>query len=157
MKVLLIAFDSEELSIRLASQLAHSMDVCLKLPAEGAKPHLQWISNQVRFEPFAKPRLRQPLRQIWTALRLVRSIRKYQPDVIHFQKGHLWFNLALPLLRRHPLVISVHDPVPHIGDHESRKTPQWIRNFGFRRADQVIVHSPQMKQRAAEKCGRSTP
>lgn len=153
LKVLFIAFDSEELSIRLASELSKTNDVCLKLPREGSKPHLNWLSDRVQFEPFDKPRLRQSFTQMRTMLSLVRSIRKYNPDVIHFQKGHLWFNMVLPLLRKYPLVISVHDPVPHVGDKGSQKTPQSIRNFGFRRADKIIVHSPQMKDRTVKHCG----
>jgi len=64
----------------------------------------------------------------------VREIRRYSPDVIHLQAGHLWFNCALPLLKRFPLVLTVHDPVHHVGDRGARNTPQWIHDFGVYRA-----------------------
>ena len=39
----------------------------------------------------------------------------------------MWFNLlGLPLLRRFPLVLTVHDPLIHLGDEHSATTPQWI-------------------------------
>jgi glycosyltransferase involved in cell wall biosynthesis len=52
----------------------------------------------------------------------------------------LFFNLVLPFLRQYPMIITIHDPRQHLGDRESRLTPQWLMDFGFRRADQVIVH-----------------
>jgi glycosyltransferase involved in cell wall biosynthesis len=70
--------------------------------------------------------------------------------VIHLQQGHLWFNLALPLFGKKPLVLTIHDPRYHVGDRESQKTPQIIMDFGFHHADQLIVHSKQSKQVVVE-------
>jgi glycosyltransferase involved in cell wall biosynthesis len=82
---------------------------------------------------------------------LLRSIASFGPDVIHLQAGHQWFNLALPLLRRYPLVITVHDPTFHVGDKDSQKGPWWIGDFGYRRADQLIVHAERLKQVVIER------
>jgi glycosyltransferase involved in cell wall biosynthesis len=152
MKVLFIAFDSGELSVRLASALAQEAEVCLILPQQQAEPHLQWLNPALNFQPFNKPRLRQPLQQIRTMHLILQQIRRFKPDVIHFQKGHLWFNLVLPLLRRYPLVISIHDPKHHTGDKVSQKTPQMIKNFAYRCADRVIAHNKQMKQMIVKEC-----
>jgi glycosyltransferase involved in cell wall biosynthesis len=65
---------------------------------------------------------------------------------MHVQQGHLWFNLALPFLMRYPLVITAHDAMPHPGDQGARNTPQMITDFGFRRADRLIVHGQAIKQ-----------
>jgi glycosyltransferase involved in cell wall biosynthesis len=92
-------------------------------------------------EEFEKPRLRQLFCQRKMAQNLVRCIRSFNPDVIHLQQGHLWFNFALPLLRRYPLVVTSHDPVKHAGE----KLPQWIFDWACCRASQIIVHAPQMK------------
>jgi glycosyltransferase involved in cell wall biosynthesis len=75
----------------------------------------------------------------------------FDPDVLHFQQGHLWFNLALPLLKRYPLVLTIHDPRHHVGDKGQQKTPQSIMDFGFRRAAQLIVHAQQLKQEVVER------
>ena len=83
--------------------------------------------------------------------RILRQIRGFDPDVIHLQVGHLWFNLALPLLRRYPLVITIHDPRHHRGDRECRLTPQFILDFGFRRGDQLIVHAENLRQVVVER------
>jgi glycosyltransferase involved in cell wall biosynthesis len=77
---------------------------------------------------------------------LLHEIRHFDPDVIHFQHGHLWFNFAWPLLRRYPLVVTIHEVRHHLGDRDSQRTPQAIMDLGYRQADQVIVHGEQIRQ-----------
>ena len=152
MKVAFLSFHFGEYSVRLACALAQHAEVLLLLSHQRAAPHLSRLDQAVNFQPFNQPRLRQPLRQIDTIYRILQQIRKFDPDVIHLQNGHLWFNLALPFLRRYPLVITIHDPRPHVGDKESGKTPRlmMIWDFGHHRADRLIVHGKQLKQVVVE-------
>jgi glycosyltransferase involved in cell wall biosynthesis len=64
----------------------------------------------------------------------------------------LWFNLLLPLLRRYPLVLTIHDPRHHIGDRGAYNTPQKVMDFGYHRASQIIVHSEQLQQVVIDEC-----
>lgn len=146
MKVVLLSFDYGEYCIALASALAREAEVLLLLPRRVAAPNLSKLDRAVTYQPFSKPRLRQPWRQIRMIYTILQHIKNFDPDVIHVQHGHMWFNLALPLLRRYPLVITIHDVRHHAGDKESQKTPQAIMDFGYHRADQVIVHGEQLKQ-----------
>lgn len=153
MKVAFISYDFGEYCIRLASALAQEAEVCLMLPQQLADPHLSKLDPTVQFRPFDKPRLRQPLRQMRVIYHLLRQIRRFDPDVVHMQQGHLWFNLALPLLRRYPLVITVHDPTHHMGDRGAHNTPESVLHFGFRRADQLIVQARQMADVVTDELG----
>jgi starch synthase len=157
MKVAFLAYDFGEYCIRLASGLAHATvgepEVLLLLPEQLAEPHLSKLDPAVRYMPFHKPRLRQPAVQVRTAWRLVREIRRFDPDVIHIQEGHMWFNLALPLLRGYPLVVTIHDVQHHVGDEDSQKRPQRIMDIAYRRADEVIVHAPQLKEMVVQRLG----
>lgn len=146
LKVAFLSFDFGEYCIRLAGALAEQAEVLLLLADQQAAPHLTKLNPAVQFRPFPKPRLRQPLQQLRTVHALLRQIKHFDPDVIHFQRGHLWFNFALPLLKRYPLVLTIHDPRYHVGDRESQRTPQVIMDLGFRRADRIIVHAEQLKQ-----------
>jgi len=146
MRVAFLSFDFREYCIRLASALAREAEVCLLLPHQLAAPHLSKLDQAVNFQPFSKPRFRQPLQQIRMIYTILQHIRNFDPDVIHFQHGHLWFNLALPLLARYPLVLTIHDPRHHVGDRSTQKTPQMIMDFGYHRADQLVVHGKQLKQ-----------
>jgi glycosyltransferase involved in cell wall biosynthesis len=61
--------------------------------------------------------------------------------VVHYQGFHPWFDLALALWHRYPLVFTVHDFQAHPGDKLTQKTPFWLEMLARRRADQIIVHS----------------
>ncbi|MEX2315988.1 MAG: glycosyltransferase family 4 protein [Pirellulales bacterium] len=150
MKIAIISYGFAEYCVQQANGLARHGDVLLLLPRDEAEPYLAQLDSAVHFCPFAKPRLRQPARQIIAAAGLVRQLRRFQPDVIHIQHGHMWFNLALPWLRSFPLVMTIHDPRHHVGDRASRKTPQPLMDFGFRRADRVIVHGEVLKRQLAD-------
>jgi glycosyltransferase involved in cell wall biosynthesis len=146
MKLALASFDFGEYCLRLAAALAaQNARVLLLLPAEQL-PVGMTVPSDVDFHAFHKPRLRQAPLQLLTITELVRRIKAFNPDVMHVQQGHLWFNLALPFLMRYPLVITAHDAMPHPGDQGARNTPQMITDFGFRRADRLIVHGQAIKQ-----------
>ena len=146
MKVAFLSFDFGEYCIQLASALVREAEVLLLLPHREAAPHSSELDQAVRFRPFNKPRLRQPLKQVRMIYTILQHIKMFDPDVVHIQHRHLWFNLALPLLRQYPLVLTIHDPRYHVGDRESQKTPQMLVDSGYRRAAQVIVHGEQIKQ-----------
>jgi glycosyltransferase involved in cell wall biosynthesis len=145
LKIAFLSFGFLEYSVRLASALAQEAETLLLLPGEQADRYTSMLHPAVRFQPFSKPRLRQPMRQVRMIARLLRQIEDFKPDVLHVQAGHQWFNFALPFLRRYPLVITVHDAMFHIGDKASHKGPWWIGHFGYRCANQLIVHAEQLK------------
>ncbi len=152
-KIAFVSYDFPEYSIRHANEMADHAEVLLLLPQQTSREYLSLVDPRVRFEPFHKPRLRQPVRQVVTALTLLRRINRFLPDVVHFQNGHMYFNLVMPLLKKFPLVITIHDAQQHLGDRESGYTPQRIMDFGFRRADRVIVHGRSMVEIVIEKLG----
>ena len=153
MKMAFVAYDFGEYAVRHVNELASAGAVLLVIPEQLIADYRRELDPRVQLHTFVKPRLRQPARQMWNALQLVRAIRRFDPDVVHFQNGHLYFNFALAWLRRYPLVLTIHDARQHVGDHESQQTPQWIMDLGFRRADQVIVHGRSVKATLVEQLG----
>ncbi len=145
MKVAFVSYDFGEYCIRLAGAMAQDARVMLLLPRQLAAPHSALLNPAVDFRPFHKPRYRQVAEQIRTVSWLIRQIEGFDPDVVHLQQGHPWFNLALARLRHRPLVVTAHDPRRHMGDHEGRKVPQFLYDHGFRRASQLIVHGSPLK------------
>ena len=141
LRAVFISYNFGEYCVRLVNALAQHADILLVMPDQIIAPHLGKLSDSVKLLRFHNPRLRQPVRQIRNIRRLISQIREFNPDVLHYQGTHLWFDLALPLLRRYPLVFTVHDIRPHPGDRLSQKTPQWIENFARRRAGELIVHT----------------
>lgn len=141
MRVAWISYGFPEYSVAHVNWMADQHEVLLMLPLECGKPIQGQVATRVRYQPFHKPRLRQPIQQLFSVRSILRSIDKFEPDVVHFQQGHLWFSLGLRKLRKkYPLVLTIHDPRYHSGDTESRRTPQWVTDFGFKQADQLILH-----------------
>ena len=140
MKIAFVSYFFPEYCIRHVNEMVKEADVMLMLPSHVESGDLGMLDSRVRFEPFQQPRMRQPIRQIRSVLTMLGTLRRFNPDVVHYQHGHLYFNLALPRVRKYPLVVTIHDARQHVGDKESKLTPQSIMDFGYRRADHVIVH-----------------
>lgn len=154
MRVALVSYDFGEYCVRLAAGLAGTgAQVLLLLPRQLAEPYGGLLHPRVDLVTFAKPRLRQPGRQLAVAAGLVRRIRAYAPQVLHLQQGHLWFNPFLLLRGRRRLVVTVHDPRQHAGDAGGLRTPQAMMDFGFRRADQLIVHGRALVGQLVDRLG----
>jgi glycosyltransferase involved in cell wall biosynthesis len=145
MRVAILSYGFAEYCIQQANGLARECNVLLMLPWLEAAPYAGLVDPAVECHWFNSGRLRNPIRQLAAAARLIRRIRQFGAEVLHLQQGHLWFNIALPLVRSVPLVLTVHDPRHHAGDRSSRKTPQGIMNFGFLQADRLIVHGEGLK------------
>ncbi|PYT82450.1 MAG: hypothetical protein DMG40_05420 [Acidobacteria bacterium] len=141
LRVAFISYNFGEYCVRLVNVLAEHADVLLVMPEQIIAPHTAKLKEAVRLVAFRNPRLRRPIRQLRNIHSLVQQIHQFAPDVIHYQGAHLWFDLALPVLRRYPVVFTIHDLRPHPGDRLSQKTPQWIENFARRQADEWIVHT----------------
>jgi glycosyltransferase involved in cell wall biosynthesis len=152
-RVALVSYEFGEYAVRLADALAREAEVLLVLPERLLAPYASLLQREVRLCPFAKPRLRQPVQQLRTIGRIRRAIAAFAPTVLHLQHGHLWFNLCLPLFRRYPLVVTVHDPRAHVGDRASRRTPQAIMSLGYRRGRRLIVHAEALRRQVVEELG----
>jgi glycosyltransferase involved in cell wall biosynthesis len=146
LRVALISFNFGEYCVRLASALARHAEVLLVLPEHLVEPHVAKLNDSVHLLSFRNPRLRQPIRQLRTISTLLRKIGDFAPDAVHYQGVHLWFDLALPLLRRYPLIFTIHDFKAHPGDQRFQQTPFCIEMFARRRADELIVHTGQVRE-----------
>jgi glycosyltransferase involved in cell wall biosynthesis len=145
MRVAFLSFDFGEYSVRLASALAEHSSVLLLLPEGLADPFLADLNKRVTYKTFPRARFRQPLSQMRRNRWLIRQIRSFGADLLHLQQGSMWFNVSLQFEHRLPVVLTVHDPRPHIGDKLSSKTPYCFWKLGFRRADQIITHNQYVK------------
>lgn len=153
MRMAFVTYDFGEYSIRHANGLVDHGEVALIMPRQLAEPHLGLLDPRVDLRLFDKVRLRQPWGQLRSLRTIHRHLRDFEPDVVHLQLGHLWFNLTLPALAGDPLVVTIHDPRRHLGDKGAERTPQWISDLAYRRADEVIVHGAQLRDVVATELG----
>ncbi len=144
MRVAFISFAFSEYSIRWVNGIADHADVLLAL-SDSEDEVRKLLDKRVRFIAIPAARIRHVFEQIRNMWRLSQELRRFRPDVIHLQQGFIWFNLLQPFLFRYPLVVTVHDPLPHRGD-EQQKQPQFIFRLGFDRASRLIVHGKRIKE-----------
>lgn len=73
--------------------------------------------------------------------RALRFVEELAPDVLHVDDVDVTprLPLALPLLRRTPLVLSAHDPEPHSGERGWRKALS--RRLAYPRAAGFVLHN----------------
>ncbi len=153
LRVALISVSFGEYCMRLGNALSPYADVLLLMPERVVRPFAHKLVGTVRLFSYQSPRLRQPLRQLRTLRTVMREIRAFSPDVIHYQGFHLWFDLALAVWRRYPLVFTVHDFRAHPGDKLTQKTPFWLEMLARRSADQIIVHSEHVEELLGKELG----
>lgn len=82
---------------------------------------------------------------------LLKGIYGFRPDVLHVQEhADLFLNRLLLRVKRVPLVLTVHDPEPHLGVSEAYMRYYQSREHKVRqlrrRADWIIVHGQEVKE-----------
>lgn len=76
--------------------------------------------------------------------RTLREIRKFRPDVVHFQIGSSMLAFLLPFLKAYPIVTTFHDVAPHSG--EEKAWERYIHEYIRKHSCQLLVHGEKLKQ-----------
>jgi glycosyltransferase involved in cell wall biosynthesis len=157
MKIALLALHYAEYASRLALALSARHEVLLVLRSRNAQDELSddlriLLHKTLTVRSLDPPRLRDP-RILGSVLAINRILRGFSPDILHVQEVHPayigWPSLSLR--KRVPVILEVHDHVPHSGSYLSRNSwrfhvVQWFR----RRATRLIVHGPRMQAELEE-------
>jgi len=79
----------------------------------------------------------------------ISMIKDISPDIIHITVSYPLTNLILGLFSKCPLVLTVHDPIPHRGEIKNNWRT-FLANMSdrliFDRSDKIIVHSDVLKK-----------
>ena len=151
MKVALVSFHFAEYASRLALALGARHEVLLILETANAEFELSRSLRDALVRRgnvlwFGRQRRRSAP---FHAIRLMREIRRFRPDVIHVQetgsRAGTWANDLLGYSM--PLIVTVHDPVLHSGNDRGlgeRSAP--YRGRLRARADRLIVHGESVRE-----------
>jgi glycosyltransferase involved in cell wall biosynthesis len=139
-RVLCLPTGPDEYSVAVARALAGETALHFAAPGPLIERYRDDLLASVGVYPLRWPRHRDP-HNLGLIMQLVRLVQSVRPDVIHFLGDSVvWLALALPLLRRLPLVVTVHDVRYHPGDVQSRTVPMATVQRLRRAADALIVH-----------------
>lgn len=143
MKIVLLSWGYMEYVLELANTLAKSENVILIVP-ESFKEYCEINHNKkLKVDYFKRPRLRYAT-NIFYSLGIVSKIKKIDPDVIHIQDGDPWFSFVLWLLRKYPIITTLHDPKQHLGEEKLREKFRDMITKKFTK--RYIVHGEFLKE-----------
>lgn len=150
MRIILISyFGLAHYTISLANALSRNHRVMLVLAQKSAEPYHHLIDPAIEKHLVNFPRLRNPL-NLFYAIKIFRAIRRFDPEVIHFQGGFIWFSFLLPLLAKWLIITTIHDARPHAGDESSRNMRWFFPNvLAAHFSSGIIVHADSIKKRVA--------
>lgn len=146
MRTLIFALGHMEYTIELAEALSDKIETHLFIPYKKAERFKIEGGAYFHLHKFHQPRLRNPSNAL-LILDLIKKFKQINPDILHIQGEHPWFDLSLPYLKRkYPVVITVHDVSLHSGDRDSSKIPQFVYDINRRSAHQYIVHGKLLRE-----------
>lgn len=152
MRVALFSYSIFDFTLGWADALSRVAEVLLIMPRKAQEvPGI--LSKRVQILYLDEVPLNDHYGQMRNLRVIRRALQQFQPDVLHVQQGFFWLNMLLPHMRRYPLVVTVHDPTPHLGDQESWFTPQWLLRAGWEQAQQLIVHANQLREAVVHELG----
>lgn len=97
--------------------------------------------GRIAFELLDWPRQSEVASTISFLWHLAKRIERWKPDVIHILvEDYVWMLMLSFLLRRSPIVTTVHDVVLHPGDRSSAKAPRFLVRLLARQSTAVVVH-----------------
>lgn len=152
MKITLISFHFAEYAFLLASTLSARHEVQLILNQKNAERELgQRLKAPAgqKLEIILLPDygLKNPL-MLLNVFKIVSKVRKFAPDVVHCQEAIFdYLMAALAFLRKYPLVLTIHDHIPHSGiDAHARKRIIFYQRRLRHLPNVVIVHGERIRQ-----------
>lgn len=144
MHIALIDFYFFEYTISLANALTRQAQVSLLVPTS-FETVADALTPEVELIYFAKLRLRS-LANLKMVAQICKVIRRLHPDVVHLLAVNPWVNLGLMVWRPPHLVVTIHDPVMHVGDLSQRKIPQVVRDLPIPYSQRLITHGQALKE-----------
>lgn len=140
-RVALVALHFAEYAANLALALSEQCDVLLVVYQRNADNELgekwkEWLHNpSLKVVTLEHPL--SPLTALKNTYFLIRHIKNFRPQVIHYQEGlRDELILSLPFFPSVPKVLTVHDPEPHSGTDSIR-----LRFSRYRLYGPLIRHS----------------
>jgi glycosyltransferase involved in cell wall biosynthesis len=153
MRIALVALHYAEYSARLALALARHHSVLLILRTDNAHEELsialrEALADNVQLVLIEHRMLRQPS-VVVAALRLVKIVRSFNPDVVHFQEYPVDYAAwsALRLMALYPSVLTIHDHVYHSGvDSKVPLRSRLYQKFLRSNTKKIIVHGESIRE-----------
>lgn len=131
-------------TIQLANALSKTEEVLLLLPKGSRETYSSLIEDNVKVKTFYRAKRHRYPTNLLGILEILKYINNFKPDVIHIQSGDFWLCFILPILKKYPIIATVHDPKLHFG--EERLYAKFIAYITRMYTNQTIVHGEELKK-----------
>lgn len=154
MRIALLSFHFAEYSLALARALSLNHEVLLFLGTENALAELGAVPGDgatLRVRCLKQYTFRSA-GCFGNMAEIIREVDRFAPDVVHCQEVYRdYLTPLLPILRRRPFVLTIHDHKPHTGaDSRLPLRTRLHRSLLRRSPDAVIVHGERIREETEE-------
>lgn len=101
---------------------------------------------------FVLPGRVSSLRTVPALVRVRRELRRWRPEVVHAQDNH--DPRLLMLIRSHPYLFTIHDPVLHAGESPLRGMRAFVYGRWIKSASRIVVHGDRLESLMAQTVSR---
>ena len=144
MRVVCLSFCFYDYTIQLSNALSKKETVMLILPNKVLKEELDNIDENVKLHQLKYPKHIYYPSILSTIFQIIKQIKTFNPDVIHFQVLGTVLCLIFPFLKKYPLVGTFHDVKPHVG--EESLLHRFVMYCAIKYSNQIIVHGEKLKE-----------
>jgi alpha-maltose-1-phosphate synthase len=145
MRIVLLSYAFYDYTIQLANSLSKANSVLLILPRSTPRLNLGILNSNVTLHLMQKFGFCDP-RNLLIYHQTMNMINTYKPEAVHFQFNFRWM-FFLPILRKYPSVVTIHDVVPHLGTSFLNSRFQRFNVFLMSRFfNQIIVNGETLKE-----------
>lgn len=118
MKILFIALHFSEYAYCLASELSRHNKVMLILNESNTHNEIGTATPNTENLSITRLPHQKNIKTLFSnTIRITRIAKQFKPDVAHFQEvAHEYQTASMILLKKIPLILTVHDPIPHAGE-----------------------------------------
>lgn len=113
------------------------------LPPENVK-----ITDGVRVRLLSRPgAIYNPIvfaKFLKSSYRMIKEIKRFNPDIVHFQIGSSMLAFYMPFLRRYPIITTFHDLSPHTG--EARFWEKYMHAYIRHASKYLLVHGDRLRE-----------
>lgn len=146
MRVVCLSFWFYDYTIQLANTLSKKETVMLFFPSNVSEEYLENIDKSVKLYLFRYP---TNLLSVFTILpmmiyEIVKEIKVFNPDVVHFQVLNPLLLPVLIFLNRYPMVSTFHDVKLHVG--ENHLLQRFLLLYSRKYSNKIIVHGEKLKE-----------
>jgi glycosyltransferase involved in cell wall biosynthesis len=139
MKIALITLVEKGGMIHYANQLIKSFPTDIKIVFFSGNDENTFQENVLKVKVSLK---RKDF--LSTLITIRRILKKENPDIVHITSLHWYYFFLHFILKKKPLVITLHDVKPHIG--EESKLVKYLNKLIISDADRIFVHGIHLKQ-----------